>query len=130
MKESDDLFEEFCTKFVTLYGKESCTMNLHLHCHLKECVEDYGPVYAFWLFAFERMNGIMGSFHTNNRSISVQLAQHFFDSKEYTPLKWPKELADEFIPLLEHHRYSQGSLSQAGLRTDDPKSNIPLPPFR
>ena len=91
-------------------------------------MEDYGPVYAFWLFAFERMNGIMGSFHTNNRSIPVQLAQRFFNSKEYAPLKWSKEFADEFIPLLERHRYSQGSLSQAGLRTDDPKSNIiPLP---
>ena len=131
LEESDNLFEEFCTKFVTLYGKERCTMNLHLHCHLKECVEDYGPVYAFWLFAFERMNGIMGSFHTNNRSVSVQLAQRFLDSKEYAPLKWPVEFMDEFLPLLERHRYNQGSLSQAGLQTDDKESKpIPLPPVR
>ena len=42
-------------------------MNMHLHLHLAECIVDYGPVYAFWCFAFERMNGVLGSYHTNNQ---------------------------------------------------------------
>ena len=34
------------------------TPNKHLHLHLKECVENYGCVYGFWLFSFERYNGL------------------------------------------------------------------------
>ena len=33
----------------------------------------------------------------------------------------------EFLPLLERHRYNQGSLSQAGFETED-SNPIPLPP--
>lgn len=61
IKESNTLFEEFFKMFVSLYGRDKCTINIHLHCHLTECVKDFGPVYAFWLFAYERFNGIMGS---------------------------------------------------------------------
>src|SRR5436190_15981972 len=28
--------------------------------HLCECSYDYGPLYAFWYFSFERMNGVLG----------------------------------------------------------------------
>jgi len=28
---------------------------------------DYGPVFGFWLFSFERYNGHLGSTYTNNR---------------------------------------------------------------
>ena len=40
---------------------------MHLAAHLTDCVRNHGPVYAFWLFAFERMNGIASSqyYHTN-----------------------------------------------------------------
>ena len=50
----------FCSKFEQLYGGENTTMNMHLHCHLKRTVLDYGPEYAYWLFSFERFNGILG----------------------------------------------------------------------
>ena len=112
LRDADKHFEEFCQSFVSLYGKEHCTMNLHLHCHLKERVEDYGPVYSFWLFAFERMNGIMGTYHTNNRNISVQLARRFLDSKEYAPNSWPNNYVDTFFPILERYTYQQCSLKQ------------------
>jgi len=42
------------------YGKDSITPNLHLSLHLNECCRDYGPLYSFWCFSFERMNGILG----------------------------------------------------------------------
>ena len=54
-------------------------MNMHLHGHIKECIEDFGPVYSFWCFSFERLNGILGSYHTNNRTISVQIIKRFLE---------------------------------------------------
>ena len=47
------------------YGVVKITPNLHLSLHLKECVCDYGPLYVFWCFSFERMNGILGKFLLN-----------------------------------------------------------------
>ncbi|POG76838.1 hypothetical protein GLOIN_2v1451707, partial [Rhizophagus irregularis DAOM 181602=DAOM 197198] len=35
------------------------TLNLHLLLHLYECAKDFGPLYAFWCFLFERMNGVL-----------------------------------------------------------------------
>jgi len=42
------------------YGPEMITPNIHLSLHLTECCRDYGPMYAFWCYSFERMNGILG----------------------------------------------------------------------
>ncbi len=42
------------------YGRDMITLNLHLSLHLCECVKDFGPLYAFWYFLFERMNGVLG----------------------------------------------------------------------
>ncbi len=81
MAEADKLLMEFYGQVVTLYGDEACNPNLHLHGHLHECIKDYGPVYSFWLFSFERMNGILGSYHTNSRNISIQLMRRFLENK-------------------------------------------------
>ena len=81
--ESADLFlQQFCKMFVELYGKEDCTPNMHnMHLHIKESVIDYGPVYGFWCFAFERLNGVLGSYHTNNRHIGPQIMSKFISEK-------------------------------------------------
>ena len=42
------------------HGRDKITPNLHLSLHLAECSFDYGPLYTFWCFSFERMNGILG----------------------------------------------------------------------
>jgi hypothetical protein len=42
------------------YGPEKITPNLHLCLHICECVLDYGPLYSFWCFSYERMNGLLG----------------------------------------------------------------------
>lgn len=42
------------------YGRDKITPNLHLSLHLCKCAHDFGPVYAFWYFSFERMNGMLG----------------------------------------------------------------------
>ena len=44
---ADLLFVEFGERFECLYGKQAVTPNMHLHCHLKECVIDCGPVHSF-----------------------------------------------------------------------------------
>ena len=70
---ADLLFVKFGDRFQHLYGKKAVTPNMHLHCHLKECVTDCGPVHAFWCFSFERFNGILGAIQVNGRSVEVQL---------------------------------------------------------
>ena len=42
------------------YGPERITPNLHLCLHIADCCRDYGPLYSFWCFSFERMNGVLG----------------------------------------------------------------------
>ena len=69
---ADQLFMEFCLAFEKLYGAESCTINLHLHCHIAECLRDYGPAHSTWCFSFERYNGVLGGMPNNNRSLQVE----------------------------------------------------------
>lgn len=40
---------------------------------------DYGPVYGFWLYSFEHFNGLLGNYHTNQRSIEIQVFRKFLD---------------------------------------------------
>ena len=79
LQRADELLIEFCSTFEALYGKQYYTINLHLHGHLRDCILDYGPVYLFWIFSFERLKGVLGSYHTNCHDISLQLETvHFF----------------------------------------------------
>ena len=98
--------------------KESSTMNIHLHGHLTECIRNYGPVYSFWCFAYERMNGVLGAYHTNNHHVSVQYMSKFLESKLYAPSNWPGEFTDAYLPLLEIFVYNKGSLMQKNLETE------------
>lgn len=43
------------------YGSAMITPNIHLSLHISECCRDYGPIYSFWCYSFERMNGILGN---------------------------------------------------------------------
>jgi hypothetical protein len=54
-----DLLVIYFKEFLKLYGPENCSPNMHMACHMKECVLDYGPVSTFWCFAFERFNGAL-----------------------------------------------------------------------
>lgn len=108
-------------------------MNLHLHAHLKESILDYGPVYSFWLFAFERLNGILGSYHTNCHDISLQLMRKFLSATVHGIHKWPAEFKGEFSSLLCKHEYNKGSLQassfEQALQVHEHKHIIPLPPI-
>ena len=124
--EGDKNIMEFCDAYKTILGANMCTMNLHLHGHLRQCIEDYGPVYSFWCFSYERLNGILGSYPTNSHHISVQLARRFLESKVFAHGNWPAEYVEEYLPLLQHFNYNKGSLIQTNL-----ENNIcPLPPIK
>ena len=77
IKKADALLVNFCTGMETLYGKQFLTCNMHLHRHLHSVLLDYGPVFGFWLFSFERYNGQIGSTLTNNRSVEIQFMRDF-----------------------------------------------------
>ena len=134
IEEGDSLLLGFCELFEHLYGKENYTINLHLHGHIKECMLDYGPVYSFWLFAFERLNGVLGSYHTNSRDISLQLMRRFISTTEYGSHNWPTEFKDQFSSLLKCHQYSKGSLHttsvEQALQVHQLEDIVPLPPVR
>ena len=95
---TDLLLLTFCKRFEQLYGSENCTPNLHLHLHIKDCLLDYGPSHAFWCFSFERYNGLLGSFHTNKRSIEQQIMRKFVNAQH---LRSKANLADtQLLSLL------------------------------
>lgn len=119
IKIADNLLLKFCKSFEQLYGPNAVTPNIHLHCHLRECLLDYGPVYSFWLFSFERYNGILGQLPSNKRLIEKQLMQRFIrDSFLYDadfPELYQDQLLDKVNILLDPK--DRGSLSQIGYET-------------
>ena len=85
LSQSDiDLFDvlliRFCQHAQALYGDNFITPNMHMHAHLKSVVEDYAPVFGFWLFSFERYNGILSNQSNNHRDIESQLNRFFRDN--------------------------------------------------
>ena len=65
-RDTHNLLVLFVEKLTELFGKEHVTPNMQMHLHLKNCLKEFGPVYGFWWFSFERYNEILGSFCTNN----------------------------------------------------------------
>ena len=88
---ADQYLLQFCRNFEALHGAEVCTPNMHLHLHLKDSLIDYGPIYAFWLFSFERFNGLLGTYSTNKRNIEIQLMRKFINQQKVKDLKFPEE---------------------------------------
>lgn len=74
---------------------------MHLHTHLIDCILDYGPVYSFWLFSFERYNGIIGEYGTNQRSVEIQLMRKFTANQFVKDLPLPIKFQEYFKPVME-----------------------------
>ena len=88
---------QFCKRSQHLYGRTLITPNMHImHMHLSTCFEDYGPSHGFWLFAFERYNGILGSTPNNSRSVEVQLLNRFLNDNNVLNAGMPTEFSDDF----------------------------------
>ena len=97
---ADALLLNFCTRFEFLFGRDRVTPNMHLHCHLRECILDYGALRNFWLFAFERYNGVLERFPTNNQNIEPQLMRKFLRECEISSVHLPEEHSSELSRFL------------------------------
>jgi hypothetical protein len=97
LKEAHQRLIELVKEIEKEYGPKKISPNLHLCLHICECSLDYGPLYAFWCYSMERMNGLLGiycvisvqfsspylfiiiitnflsSFHNSNRNIEPEL---------------------------------------------------------
>ena len=95
--QADELLLSFCVGFEQLYGKDACTPNLHLHCHLKECILDVGPLYSFWCFSFERYNGLLEKMKMSWHSPEVQLIHKFTNLQSLAAVILPENIPGELM---------------------------------
>ena len=107
----DALLMQFCRRIQQMYGESAVTPNIHMHAHLKEDLLSYGPAYEFWLFSFERYNGILGNQPTNNRLPEPQLMQRFIDDNSAYSFQFPIEFREELSPLCMTEARLTGSVS-------------------
>ena len=113
---ADEFLMEFCRTVEKLYGSQACTINLHLHGHLAECLRDYGPVHSTWCFSFERYNGILGGTPNNNRSLQVEktMINRFIQQMEsHSSFPHLLQELDSFFPAS-----SVGSVQDASINSD------------
>lgn len=95
IKRASELMKSFFVTAESLYGPSFPTINTHLHLHLEDIFRDYGPCYGYWLFSFERYNGILGKYHTNQQSIEIQLMRRFIENMHIRSLVNPDSMAPE-----------------------------------
>ena len=62
LKEAQERLKDMAYLIERVYGPEFITSNIHLALHISDCCRDYGPIYSFWLFPFERLNGYIGKY--------------------------------------------------------------------
>lgn len=145
VRSADILLLNFCRRFESLYGKEACTPNMHLHLHLKDTLMNFGPSHAFWCFPFERYNGLLGSYHTNRKSIETQVMKRFCLEQAVHSMDLPME--NMFLQLLPANSNDEDTIPTIDINTslralslsveqlDDissfvlDKSVSPLPPY-
>lgn len=127
---ADALILQFCRRTERMFGKDMVTPNMHMCCHLKECILNYGPLNHFWLFAFERFNGILGQLPNNNKSIEMQMMKRFLNETMAMKTSFPDEFREDFNDIFSFQETSVGSLgSDANLSgsTTVQCSNVSLP---
>ncbi len=56
-----------------LTGEKNCTMNIHMLCHLTECVKDWGPLWAYSCFTFESANNHLRKLFHGTKDMSKQV---------------------------------------------------------
>lgn len=108
------LLRHFCVAFRDTYGIEKCTPNMHLSLHLESCIVDYGSVFSFWCFSFERFNGMFEHFPTNKRDIPLQLLRRFIQTQEVSlKLSELQNRDDLFVAgIVDNSRGARGTLGQ------------------
>ncbi|PKC61562.1 hypothetical protein RhiirA1_398323 [Rhizophagus irregularis] len=105
------------------YGPGKITPNMHLCLHICECALDYGPLYAFWCYSFERMNGLLGSLQSSNQHIEpANENQHLSECLPYiTHKEKVGSLAHDDFDLLEYFEFlsmSKNVKEKAGIGSE------------
>ena len=98
---------------------ELLTPNMHLHCHIKETIVDYGPVYSTWCFTFERFNGILQSFQKNWIHPELQLLSKFLNFQGVLAAEFPFRLPLDVSDILQLHsgKLRELTIGQGSLQT-------------
>lgn len=81
-----------------------------MHCHLKEVILDYGPVYAFWLFSYELLNGILQHQPTSNRSVEIEVMRRFISDNNAYDLEYPEDYQAELADVCDLQPSTTGTL--------------------
>eukprot|EP00111_Clytia_hemisphaerica_P009347 TCONS_00027435-protein len=96
---ADTFLLRFCRRFQRLYTSDRVTPNIHLHGHLKECLQEFGPVYSFWLFSFERYNGLLGDLPNNKKNIECQIMKRFLRDHQVMNFHDQNQVDNDFHEL-------------------------------
>ena len=88
---ADAFLFRFCYRTERMFGKEVITPNMHISCHLCECILDFG---------------IQGQLPTNNWSVEVQMIK-LYDTEIICPC--PHRDKEDFKHLLSFHRGPVGT---------------------
>ena len=96
-----ELMMRFCRMFEDIYGSDKVMPNMHLHTHILDYIMNYGTFNAFWLFAFERLNGTLASYFTNQKSVEVQVMRKCTSISSWAHYNTHEKYADIFILILK-----------------------------
>ena len=67
-----------------MHDAESCISNMNLQLHLRERLQNYGSLYGFWCYSFERCQ-----YDTNGQSIEVQFMKKLLRQMDIQALELP-----------------------------------------
>jgi hypothetical protein len=81
VEKTHEILVQYCKLYEHMFGAQACTVNVHMSCHLRDCILDFGSVVGFWLFGFERYNGILQGLNSNCHDISSSF-MHMFTSQQ------------------------------------------------
>ena len=111
---SDCKLIHFLKEYEKVNGELAITPNMHLHLHIKEYVENYGSICGFWLFSFEWYNSILGSYHTNNKTVEIQIMRKFMTSGILANMQYnlPEDYNNFFLLNCKAQIHSKGTFGE------------------
>ncbi|OAD78423.1 hypothetical protein PHYBLDRAFT_140508 [Phycomyces blakesleeanus NRRL 1555(-)] len=104
--------EQFCEKCNKIYTATILTCNMHLNPRFRETILDFGPVYSYWLFIFERYNDLLKNISTNGKDNSSETTRIIIIGNEPLPstsftlsVSKPSSMGDIDYPyLLQYYK--------------------------
>jgi hypothetical protein len=109
-----------------LYGEQAVTPNMHMHVHLIDVMKNFGPVREFWLFSFERYNGLLSHQPKGTYMIESQLMKRFLYDSFADSFRFPSEFTADFSSVyhFKDKRYC-GSVKQSPEPQSDDAYELP-----